>query len=169
MRANIPEGRLESINVSDGGVPKAPVAEAVVTPEGIVGDRQRDRRNHGGPERAVSLFAAEVIAALAAEGHPIAAGTTGENLTVSGLPWSEVVPGAELRVGAVRLLATRYVTPCWKIEASFSGGEFDRISEPLHPGESRVYARVLEGGRVRVGDPVRLLRAGAAAASDEER
>jgi MOSC domain-containing protein YiiM len=150
------QGRLESINVSDGGVPKLPVAAATITPAGVHGDRQRDLRNHGGPERAVSLFAAEVIAALAAEGHPIRAGTTGENLTISGLRWSEVVPGAELTVGPVRLLVTRYVTPCRNIEASFVGGEFARISEKLHPGFSRVYARVLESGVVRVGDAVRL-------------
>jgi MOSC domain-containing protein YiiM len=153
--------RLESINVSDGGVPKLPIAEAAVTARGVEGDRQRDLRVHGGPERAVSIYAAEVIAALAAEGHPISAGSTGENLTVSGLSWVEVVPGAELRVGPVRLVVTRYVSPCWKIASSFAGGEFVRISHEAHPGWSRVYARVLQGGVVRVGDPVELSAAGA--------
>jgi MOSC domain-containing protein YiiM len=157
------QARLESINVSDGGVPKLPVAAATISAAGVEGDRQRDLRNHGGPDRAVSVFATEVIAALTAEGHPIRPGTTGENLTISGLPWSEVVPGSELTVGPVRLLVTRYVTPCRNIEASFVDGEFVRISEKLHPGFSRVYARVLEGGVVRVGDAVRLRapRAGA--------
>jgi MOSC domain-containing protein YiiM len=150
------QGRLESINVSAGGVPKLPVAAAAITPEGVEGDGHHDLRNHGGPERAVSLYAAEVIAALQAEGHPIRAGTTGENLTISGLRWTEVVPGAELTVGAVRLVVTRYTTPCYKIGASFAGGEFARISQKLHPGSSRVYARVLQGGVVRVGDAVRL-------------
>jgi MOSC domain-containing protein YiiM len=152
----MPLGRLESINLSDGGLPKRPVPEATVTPGGVTGDRQRDLRYHGGPDRAVSLYSAEVIAVLAAEGHPIAAGTTGENLTVSGLPWAEVVPGAEVRVGPVRLLVTRYAAPCRFIAGSFAGGGFARISEKVHPGSSRVYARVLEGGTVRVGDPVEL-------------
>jgi MOSC domain-containing protein YiiM len=150
--------RIESINVSDGGVPKHPVPEAVVGEEGLAEDRHADLRHHGGPERAVSLYASEVIAALAAEGHPISAGSTGENLTVSGLRWTEIVPGTELRVGPVRLLVTRYVTPCYKIKASFTGGAFDRISHERHPGWSRVYARVLEGGRVRVGDAVEVAR-----------
>jgi MOSC domain-containing protein YiiM len=149
-------GRLESINVSGGGVPKLPVAAATIGPAGVEGDRQRDLRYHGGPERAVSLFSAEVIAALAAEGHPIRAGSTGENLTVSGVRWSEVVPGVELTVGAVRLLVTRFAAPCRNIEASFAGGQFVRISEKSNSGWSRVYARVLEGGRVRIGDEVRL-------------
>jgi MOSC domain-containing protein YiiM len=151
-------GRVVSINVSDGGVPKLPVAAATVTAAGVEGDRQRDRRNHGGPERAVSLFSSEVIDALAAEGHPVRPGSTGENLTLSGLRWSEIVPGAELTIGAVRLVVTKYTSPCHKIAASFEGGEFVRISQELHPGRSRVYARVLEGGLVRVGDEVTVAR-----------
>lgn len=150
-------GRLESIQVSDGGVPKLPVREAAITARGLEGDRQRDLRFHGGPERAVSLYSAEAIAALAGEGHPIRPGSTGENLTVSGLPWGEVVPGAELRVGSVRLLVTAYAAPCRNIAASFAGGEFGRVSQKAHPGWSRVYARVMEEGVVRVGDPVALV------------
>lgn len=149
-------GRVASINVSDGGVPKRPVPEAAVSRAGVAGDRQRDLRYHGGPDRAVSLLGAEVIEALAAEGHPIAAGTTGENLTIAGLRWSDVRPGVALQVGAVRLLVTSYAAPCRTIAASFAGRTFGRVSQKTHPGWSRVYARVLEPGLVRVGDPVRL-------------
>ena len=91
-------GRIGSINVSGGGLPKRPVAEADVTTEGVEGDWQSDRRYHGGPDRAVVIFSAERIAALQAEGHPIGTGTTGENLTLSGLDWTDVVPGARLEV-----------------------------------------------------------------------
>lgn len=153
-------GRLDSINVSDGGVPKLPVPEATITAAGVSGDRQNDRRNHGGPDRAVSIYAAEAIAALREEGHPIGPGTAGENLTVSGLAWSDVVPGAELQVGPVRLIVTRYTSPCEKIGESFVGADFARVSQKAHPGWSRVYARVLEGGTVRVGDRVQLSREG---------
>jgi len=34
------------------------------------------------------------IEALQNEGHPIAFGSTGENLTVSGIDWQRVVPGS---------------------------------------------------------------------------
>ena len=47
-------GRVESINTSRGGVPKQPVFEALVTADGVDGDRQSDRRFHGGPDRAVA-------------------------------------------------------------------------------------------------------------------
>ena len=50
-------GTVHSINTSGGGVPKLPRPEASITADGLTGDRQRDRRYHGGPMRAVSLLA----------------------------------------------------------------------------------------------------------------
>lgn len=152
-------GRLDSINVSRGGVPKRPIAEAAVTPDGVEGDRQGDRRYHGGPDRAVTLFSAERIAALQAEGHPIEAGSTGENLTVSGIDWTRATPGARLDVGEVRLEITRYATPCAKIAGAFTGGDIARVGHKANPGWSRVCARVIVPGRVHVGDSVKLLEA----------
>ncbi|MFN7914501.1 MAG: MOSC domain-containing protein [Vicinamibacterales bacterium] len=150
-------GRLESINTSRGGVPKRPVFEAFVAETGVSGDAQTNLQVHGGPDRAVVLYSQEVIRALQEEGHDIGVGTTGENLTVSGLEWARVVPGSEVRVGAVRLLITRYATPCSKIRGSFRGGHFMRIAQDEHPGWSRVCARVLEAGLVQPGDPVELV------------
>jgi MOSC domain-containing protein YiiM len=95
---------------------------------------------------------------MAAEGHPIVPGSTGENVTVGGIDWDAVVPGARLRLGAAVLVeVTRYTTPCKTNEASFMGGDFNRMHQNVHPGFSRVYARVLEGGVIRPGDAVELL------------
>lgn len=58
------------INISRGGVPKQPIPIGEVTPLGLVGDVQRDRKHHGGPERPLCLFSLEHILALQAEGHP---------------------------------------------------------------------------------------------------
>ena len=77
-------GRVVSVNVSSGGVPKLPVDRARVSPEGVEGDRQRFLQYHGGPERAVSIYSLDLIEALRNEGHPIGIGTTGENLTLAG-------------------------------------------------------------------------------------
>lgn len=149
-------GRVAQINVNpQGGVPKHAVASAEVTTEGVVGDRQRDRRFHGGPQRAVSLYAAERIEALRAEGHPIAPGSTGENLTVAGLDWATIEVGDRLLVGEwVELEITGYASPCSNIAGSFADGAFKRISQKLHPGWSRLYARVISEGVVRTGDRV---------------
>ena len=142
-------------------MPKLAVERARVTTLGLEGDSQHDTAHHGGPERAVCLFSAERIEALAGEGHPIGSGTTGENLTIHGLDWPAVVPGLRLRVGdACVLEVTRYTTPCTTIAGSFADGEFSRILETKHPGWSRVYARVLVEGEVRTGDAVEVLAGG---------
>jgi len=149
-------GRIVQVSVNPrGGVPKHAVAGAELTTEGVRGDKQRDKRFHGGPTRAVSLYALERIEALCAEGHPIAPGSTGENLTVAGLYWGTVQVGDRLRVGEwVELQITGYAAPCSNIEASFTDGTFKRISEKLHPGWGRLYASVLVTGQVRAGDLV---------------
>ncbi|HEY9283349.1 MAG TPA: MOSC domain-containing protein [Pyrinomonadaceae bacterium] len=154
-------GRVYRINLSNGGVPKLPVAEARVTANGIVGDRQKHTVFHGGPERAVSLFSLEVIERLRAEGHPIEPGSTGENLTVAGLDWPLLAPGSRLAVGPeVVLEVTGYAAPCGSIRASFAGGRFKRISQKVNPGESRLYTRVVGEGRIGAGDEVRVLDVG---------
>jgi len=150
-------GRLESINVSRGGIPKTSVFEALITEHGVDGDLQDDLRYHGGPDRAVSIYSMDVIRALRKEGHPIEPGAAGENLTVSGLDWPALTPGRELRVGPVHLRITKYASPCENIRRSFVGEDFTRISQKLHPGWSRLYARVLTGGIVRPGDPVEVV------------
>jgi MOSC domain-containing protein YiiM len=155
----VPSGRLEAINVSRGGIPKTSVLEALITEYGVDGDHQNDLRYHGGPDRAVSIYSLDVIRALQGEGHPIEIGTAGENLTVSGLDWAALTPGQELRVGPVHLRLTKYASPCENIRRSFIGENFTRISQKLHPGWSRMYARVLTGGVVRPGDPVEIVQA----------
>jgi MOSC domain-containing protein YiiM len=125
---------------------------------GVAGDAQRDREYHGGPDRALCLFSMELIRALQAEGHPIAPGQIGENLTVEGLDWDAVAPGARLLLGEdVLVEVTRYTSPCANLRAAFTGGDYARVSQKRHPGASRVYARVLGTGAIRRGDPVRLL------------
>lgn len=150
-------GILASINVSAGGVPKRRITGAQVSRSGLVNDAQDDKKHHGGPERAVCVYSLERIRALQAEGHPIDVGTVGENVTVEGIDWDRVVPGARLRLGqAVMLEVASFTTPCKTIRASFTDEQFVRISQKLHPGWSRVYTRVLSEGEIRSGDTVEL-------------
>jgi MOSC domain-containing protein YiiM len=152
------EGRIFQLNRSNGGVPKLAVREALLTSNGLEGDRQRDLRFHGGPERALCLFALERILELQAEGHPIFPGSVGENVTVSGLDWTRLVPGARLALGDEALVVIEsYAAPCKTITGSFLEGDFKRISQKLRPGDSRLYARVLSAGRLAVGQSVRML------------
>lgn len=151
---------VHQINVSNGGVPKRAVPEARITLDGVVGDRQRSPDIHGGPDRAVCLFSLELIEALRAEGHPIAPGSSGENLTLAGLNWGQIKPGVRLGIGeTVRVEMVSYTAPCRNNAVWFKKGNYARISQKRHPGWSRLYARVLTEGTVRQGDPVVVERA----------
>lgn len=154
-------GRIASVNVSAGGVPKRPVAGAEVVAAGVVGDGQRVRRHHGRPSQALSLWSLEVIEALAAEGHPVAAGAAGENLTLSGLAWSALRPGVRLVLGdgddAPVAELTWWAAPCTTIAGCFLGGDVRRIDHSQRPGWSRAYAAVVRPGRLWPGAPVSVL------------
>ena len=78
-------------------------------------------------------------------------------MTVAGLDWSALAPGAVLDLGdEVRLEIASYTSPCRTIAAYFTDEQFKRISQERHPGWSRLYARVLRSGILTVGDPVRV-------------
>lgn len=149
-------GQVHQINTSKGGVPKLPVEYAVVNDRGLVGDLQADKVHHGSPDQALCLFSLEVIETLQSEGHPIEAGSSGDNITVSGIDWAEVTPGRRLSIGPIEIELTGYAEPCAKNARWFVDGKFGRMKQSRHPGESRVYARVIKGGAIKAGDPVEL-------------
>ena len=153
------EGTVVSLHAAPkGGVPKPSVPCLQLKFHGCEGDLQRDKKHHGGPQRAVCLYSLERLRALREEGHPIEAGWTGENLLLSGLDWSALASGDELRVGSTVLQLTTEAKPCRTIQAAFEKGRFGRIAGHRHPGWSRWYASVLVEGEVSVGDRVQLNR-----------
>jgi MOSC domain-containing protein YiiM len=150
-------GRVAQINTSGGGVPKLPVTTAEVTWRGISGDRHREYKHHGHAWQALSLWSSEVIGALQEEGHPIAPGLAGENLTLSGLEWQKMRTGLVLQVGKDLVCElTGPAVPCKKNRDWFLAGDFRRMSHTKHPGWSRWYAAVLAPGSISQGDEVRL-------------
>jgi MOSC domain-containing protein YiiM len=149
--------RIVGLQRSPGGVPKLPVERAAVTATGMEGDRQRNRRFHGGPTRALCLYSSERIEALVAEGHRVVPGALGENVTIAGLDWALVQPGASLALGDAVVKVTSFTAPCRNIAHPFHDGDFMRVSQKAHPGWSRVYVRVVQGGVLSLGDPVSFL------------
>jgi len=151
-------GHIFQISLSAGGVPKFCQHQADVSYSGLVGDRHRDMQSHGGPERALCLYSLERILALQLEGHPIFPGAIGENLTIAGLEWSLLVPGARLRLGKhVLTELTRYTTPCSNIAPFFLRENISRVSQKTYPTWSRLYARILQPGLIVVGDQVEMI------------
>ena len=145
------EGTVTQLSVSLGGLPKLPVEAADVTWKGMNGDRQATRFHHGRPWQALCIWSAEVIDDFRRAGHNIAAGRAGENITISGLPWGDVRAGVRLRVGEVLCEVSCYALPCASNKPWFIDGDFRVIHHHCGP-VSRVYATVLEPGRVSVGD-----------------
>jgi MOSC domain-containing protein YiiM len=151
-------GRVLHVNVSPGGVPKRSVGSASVRRLGLEGDAHTHIGVHGGPHRAVCLFGIEAIRRVAADGHQIAPGTVGENLTTEGIELALLAPGTRLAVGdEVLLEISGPANPCDVIKGGFRDGKSGRISILKHPSDSRVYARVLAEGTVAADDVVRVL------------
>jgi MOSC domain-containing protein YiiM len=161
-------GRVVSVNVSPGGVPKLPVSSAWVGPLGLDADGHVSP-GHGGPMAAVCLYSVEAIARVAAEGHQAFPGAYGENLTLEGIDFGALESGDVLTVGedGLTLELTQNAAPCVKQEQWFLEGRIGRISAMLYPEDARWYARVLDEGRVAPGDRVEL--ASRATAGDAER
>jgi MOSC domain-containing protein YiiM len=146
-------GTVTALFRSHGGVPKSPVDAVAVGWGGVVGDRQVNREHHGRPWQALCLWSDDVIDGFVAQGHPLAPGFAGENITVRGIDWAQARPGVRFRIGDVRAEVSSYAVPCRKNRDWFTGGRFD-LMHHKHGPVSRLYATVLEPGAVSVGDPI---------------
>ncbi|WP_337191765.1 MOSC domain-containing protein [Nocardioides flavescens] len=126
---------------------KAVPAVEVETQRGIVGDRY-----HGSKHRQVSVQSLQALAeAETAYGAPVPAELTRRNVTVSdGVVPRE--PGSLIRLGPVLLEVVRVAAPCKLLDDTIGRG----AQEALRRRGGSI-CRVLEGGRVEVGDPVDLL------------
>jgi len=150
-------GHVVGLHASpSGGVPKHPLDTLEVTPVGCTGDRQRNTKHHGGPQRAVCLLEVRVLESLQRQGHPIMPGSTGENILIDGLetPLDEFM---RLQVGQTVLRITGDAPPCKTIKASFLNGSFQAMSHREYPGMTRWYAAVEVAGRIELNDPITVL------------
>jgi len=145
------EGVVEQLSVSPGGLPKLRIDPAEITWTGMVGDRQATRLHHGRPWQALCIWSSEVIDAFRAGGHPLAPGRAGENITIRGLPWSDVRAGVRLQIGTVLCEVSCYALPCRTNKPWFLDGNFNLMHHDRGP-VSRVYATVLQPGAISVGD-----------------
>ncbi len=107
--------------------------------------------------RQVHLLQRELLAELAVEGHEVAPGELGENVTTSGLDLLALPRGTRIRLGdAAEVELTGLRNPCVQIER-FQPGLMRRLIRRDAAGTHRragVMAVVVEGGTVRAGDPI---------------
>jgi MOSC domain-containing protein YiiM len=158
-------GSILQINISPGGIPKRPIPEAVITTEGIRGDRWAHPDIHGGPNQALLIITSEGIDELIAQGLPLFPGALGENLTTLGLDRRQMRIGQRFRAGEIFFELTKRRAPCATLNVYGPGIQhaiFDaqvNAGDPLSPrwGLSGFYARVLRGGAIRTRDPIALI------------
>jgi MOSC domain-containing protein YiiM len=159
-------GLLRQINRSRGGLPKGPVAGAVMLGTlGIDGDRHTNLRRHGGPAKAVLMIAAEVVDHLVANGFPLFYGALGENLTVSGFDPHLWRSGQRYRIGSDALIElTTLREPCSNLDIyGLTLGQrlYDLqckkgdITSP-HWAHGGFYAKVVREGLIAAGLPILL-------------
>ena len=159
-------GQLIQINRSNGGIPKyATDGPAMLSPEGIEGDRHRNLKFHGGPNKAVLMLSLEHLDDLKAQGYVVSAGSLGENLTVSGLDATRWRTGQRYRIGdgpVIELTTLR--VPCLNLDVynpAIKAELYDarcKAGDPETPKWARggFYARVIRGGLLVPGAPVTL-------------
>jgi len=146
-------GRLIQINVSPGGMPKLPIAEALITRDGLPGDWQKNRKYHGGADRAVCIFSQEIYAWLKTEhGIDLANGSVGENFTTEGLDIGLWNKGDRFRVGDCEIEITDVRTPCRSLN------QWDSRLLKAMQGRSGWVAKVVKEGAIKVGDRIEVLR-----------
>jgi MOSC domain-containing protein YiiM len=144
-----------SLKPKDGrsrGLPKRPVLELVITPDGVEGDFNRWRTEEAGgdPDQAVLLLTEETLVDLRAGGWPVQAGDVGENLTVAGLPADALRPGVRVRLGEVVLEVSKACDPCTILfRLPYVGIERGPAFLRAIAGRRGWFARVLHGGTVR--------------------
>jgi MOSC domain-containing protein YiiM len=161
------QGRVDAVNV--GQSRELTFADAVVTTAiwkspvigrrqvgrlGVEGDQQADLRAHGGPGKAVYVYAAESAAwwagDLGLDGLP--QGMFGENVTTSGIDVDGAVVGERWRVGSVLLQVSEPRVPCYKLAIRFDDPAMPRrFAAAGRPG---AYLRVLTEGELGAGDGV---------------
>ncbi|MBX9795813.1 MOSC domain-containing protein [Sphingomonas sp.] len=145
------------------GVPSAfvkqPVAGPVrVAPLGLEGDHQADPRYHGGPDKAIYGYAADLYPVWAAEQPQHAArltpGAFGENLTIAGLTEADLCVGDIHAIGTAQLQLCQPRQPCFKLALRFDDSRMPKAM--VRSGRSGWYYRVVQEGVIEAGDPVRL-------------
>ncbi len=129
------------------GTPKKPVEEAyLVRDHGIEGDAHA-----GNWHRQVSFLSAESIEKARDRGLDVTFGDFAENIATRGIDWENISVGTLLNLGdSAQVEITQKGKECHnKCAIYYLAGDC------IMPREG-IFARVIEGGKIRCGDPIRI-------------
>ena len=151
-------GRICALCISEErGTQKTPVDTAVLLEgHGIEGDAHA-----GSGHRQVSLLSKEQIDAFRARGADVHPGSFGENIVAEGFDFARLPVGTLLKCGEVVLGITQIGKECHEHCAIYAS-----VGDCIMPREG-VFARVIAGGTIHVGDELtRLYRVAIITLSD---
>ena len=141
-------GSILAVCVSgEKGVKKRHIQAAVFKESfGIIGDA------HAGSPRQVSLLAEESIAQMREKGLNVLPGDFAENIVTQGLDLKGVHIGTKIKIGEdVILQVTQLGKDCLRPCAIYY-----KVGDCIMPREG-VFAKVLEGGIVKVKDAIQII------------
>lgn len=140
------------------GIFKRPVTGPVrLTATGFEGDGQADLIHHGGPDKAVCVYAAERYPYWNDSlGGVWTDGSFGENMTVEGLPEEQVCVGDTFAVGTAVVQISQPRQPCFKLAMRYELPDLPLLVQQT--GYTGYYFRVLQEGVVSAGDAMKLLK-----------
>jgi MOSC domain-containing protein YiiM len=146
-------GRVVAISISaQKGTPKTNVPAAR-----LIVDHGLEHDAHAGPgPRQVSLLAIESIDKIRARGLDVAPGAFAENITTQFVRLPGLHVGDRVRIGPAELVITQIGKECHSRCAIFA-----TAGDCVMPREG-VFAQVVTGGDIRVGDPVEIVVAAGA-------
>ena len=137
--------------VTTGGY-KQPVAAAILRFRGFEGDGQADLVNHGSPDQAALIFAAEHYPGWEERlGRKLSPGAFSENLTVEGATESAICVGDVFRVGEALVQAIQPRQPCGKLARKL--GEPRLVDWVIDAHQGGIYVRVLSEGNIAADSP----------------
>ena len=145
-------GRLEWIGLRPAREAAINVVDSaeVSADQGLVGDRFQGKTN---AKRQVTLIQKEhlpVIEAILGRGE-IQPETLRRNLLVSGINLMSL-KNKPFSIGGVILLGTGNCPPCSKMETALGPGGYNALR-----GHGGLTASVVDGGTIKIGDPVALV------------
>ncbi len=142
-------GKIVSLNISDRkGVRKKPVGQVSLKAEyGIEGDAHASSEWH----RQVSLLALESIRKMQEKGLDVKPGDFAENITTEGIDLLSLPVGTRLAIGdGIEAEVSQIGKECHTRCAIYY-----QAGDCVMPKEG-IFVRILKGGRVKVGDAIRI-------------
>lgn len=140
------------------GIYKKAVNHIFLQENGVENDAVIDKKHHGGINQAVYAYGYNHYNYWQ-ELYPykrLPYGTFGENITIDFLNETTIKIGTVYKIGEALVQVTKPRKPCSKLGIVFNTQKI--VKQFLETNKCGLYFKVLQGGKIKVGDEITLLR-----------